>query len=240
MQEAFARARRRAGSAQWIDTCPNQLYSALTFQGGAAWRKRLLDDLGDQGPVTRLIDKRSDEELARLMANLGGHDLPSLLEAFEAIDHDRPTVFIAYTIKGFGLPLAGHKDNHAGLLTPTQMEGYRASREGARRATNGTSSRGCRSLPDANCERFLDAVPFNAPRARAGYEAPQIAVPDDAGDAEAAGDVDAAGLRADPQRARPLRASRSPTASSRRRPTSPSRPISAPGSTGAGSSPARR
>ena len=37
----------------WIDSCPNQLYSALTFQGGAAWRKRLLDELGDQGPVTR-------------------------------------------------------------------------------------------------------------------------------------------------------------------------------------------
>lgn len=28
---------------QWIDACPNQLYSALAFQGGAAWRKRLLD-----------------------------------------------------------------------------------------------------------------------------------------------------------------------------------------------------
>ncbi len=25
---------------EWIDTCPNQAYSALTFQGGAAWRKR--------------------------------------------------------------------------------------------------------------------------------------------------------------------------------------------------------
>ncbi len=32
----------------WIDSCPNQLYSALTFQGGAAWRKRLLDEIGDQ------------------------------------------------------------------------------------------------------------------------------------------------------------------------------------------------
>src|SRR5690348_9095715 len=31
----------------WIDSCPNQLYSALTFQGGTAWRKRLTDDLGD-------------------------------------------------------------------------------------------------------------------------------------------------------------------------------------------------
>ncbi len=108
---------------EWIDRCPNQLYSALTFQGGAAWRKRLLDDLGDQGPVTRLIEKRSDEELALLMSNLGGHDLPSLLAAFEeARAHDRPVCFIAYTIKGYGLPLAGHKDNHAGLMTPTQVD----------------------------------------------------------------------------------------------------------------------
>jgi pyruvate dehydrogenase E1 component len=37
---------------RWIDACPNQLYSALTFQGGAAWRRRL-DEIGDQGPVTR-------------------------------------------------------------------------------------------------------------------------------------------------------------------------------------------
>ena len=67
---------------QWIDNCPNQLYSALVFQGGAAWRKRLRDEIGDQGPVTRLIEARSDAELARLMTNLAGHDLPSLLEAF--------------------------------------------------------------------------------------------------------------------------------------------------------------
>jgi pyruvate dehydrogenase E1 component len=64
---------------EWIDACPNQLYSALTFQGGAAWRKRLLDDLGDQGEVSKLIERRSDEELSTLMGNLGGHDLPSLL-----------------------------------------------------------------------------------------------------------------------------------------------------------------
>jgi pyruvate dehydrogenase E1 component len=111
---------------EWIEACPNQLYSALTFQGGAAWRRRLTDDLGDQGAVSKLIDKRTVAELAALMGNLGGHDLPSLLEAFEAAQqHDRPVCFIAYTIKGFGLPLAGHKDNHAGLLTAPQVEGLR-------------------------------------------------------------------------------------------------------------------
>jgi pyruvate dehydrogenase E1 component len=109
---------------QWIDRCPNQLYSALVFQGGAAWRKRLSDEIGDQGPVSRLIDARSDDELARLMNNLGGHDLRAIIEAFDAIDHDRPVCFIAYTIKGYGLPLAGHKDNHAGLMTPAQMETF--------------------------------------------------------------------------------------------------------------------
>jgi pyruvate dehydrogenase E1 component len=110
---------------QWIDRCPNQLYSALVFQGGAAWRRRLIDDIGDQGPVTRLIEARSDEQLARLMTNLAGHDLPTLMDAFGRILHDRPVCFICYTIKGYGLPFAGHKDNHAGLMTPAQMESFR-------------------------------------------------------------------------------------------------------------------
>jgi pyruvate dehydrogenase E1 component len=173
MKEAF----REPGGDRlrdWIDTCPNQLYSALTFQGGAAWRKRLLDDLGDQGAVTRLIEKRSDEELARLMSNLGGHDLPSLLEAFESIDHDRPTVFIAYTIKGFGLPLAGHKDNHAGLLTPTQMDGYRATAK-VRPGHEWDKFEGL-SLPQADLERFLASVPFNA-SGRRRHDAPKVPVP---------------------------------------------------------------
>ncbi|MCX8997400.1 transketolase [Rhizobiaceae bacterium BDR2-2] len=111
----------------WIDRCPNQLYAALTFQGGAAWRQRLLDEIGDQGEVTALIGRRSDDELAALMNNLGGHCLETLTEAFDGIDHDRPTVFLAYTIKGWGTPLAGHKDNHAGLMTTAQMAGFQTA-----------------------------------------------------------------------------------------------------------------
>ena len=37
--------------------------------------------------------------------------------------------FIAYTIKGYGLPFQGHKDNHSGLMTKAQMNELRA-REG--------------------------------------------------------------------------------------------------------------
>ncbi|MGY6570996.1 MAG: 1-deoxy-D-xylulose-5-phosphate synthase N-terminal domain-containing protein, partial [Salinarimonas sp.] len=160
----------------WIDTCPNQLYSALTFQGGPAWRKRLMDDLGDQGPLTALIEKRSDAELARLMTNLAGHDLPTLLEAFEGIDHDRPVVFIAYTIKGFGLPLAGHKDNHAGLLTPTQFAAYR-EQAGVREGHEWDRFEGL-SLPEDELEAFLDKVPFRAGGERR-LSAPALPVPED-------------------------------------------------------------
>src|SRR6478736_138432 len=121
MRKAFAEP---GGGAlkKWIDECPNQLYSALCFQGGAAFRRHLRDEIGDQGAVSQLIDRRSDAELLALMSNLGGHDMASMCEAFEAIDHDRPVCFIAYTIKGVGLPFQGHKDNHAGLMTVTQME----------------------------------------------------------------------------------------------------------------------
>ncbi|MGB3279660.1 MAG: 1-deoxy-D-xylulose-5-phosphate synthase N-terminal domain-containing protein [Pseudorhodobacter sp.] len=106
---------------QWIDDCPNQLYSALTFMGGAVWRQRLMDALGDQGDVTALIEARSDDELAALMENLGGNCVETMAEAFAAIDHDRPVCFLAYTVKGWGTPIAGHKDNHGGLMNKTQM-----------------------------------------------------------------------------------------------------------------------
>ncbi len=111
----------------WISNCPNSLYSALVFQGGAAWRKRLMDDIGDQGPVTALFDRRTDQQLQELMNNLGGHCLESLVETFQSISHDRPVVFIAYTIKGWGTPLAGHKDNHAGLMTAEQMRQFQSA-----------------------------------------------------------------------------------------------------------------
>jgi len=107
----------------WIEQCPNQLYSALTFQGAAAWRARLKTDLEAFPETLGLIEALDDASLEELMGNLGGHDLPSLTQAFaKAATHDRPTLFICYTIKGHNLPLAGHKDNHAGLMTPSQMK----------------------------------------------------------------------------------------------------------------------
>lgn len=159
----------------WIDRCPNQLYSALTFQGGAAWRKRLLEDLGDQGAFMQLLEKRSDDELARLMTNLAGHDLPSILDTFEAARrHDRPVCFITYTIKGFGLPLAGHKDNHAGLMTQGQVDALR-ERMHVRAGHEWDLFDGL-ALSEPELAAFLENVPFNA-QGRRRHQAPAIAVP---------------------------------------------------------------
>ena len=120
--EAAFREKGGAALRRWIDEASNADYAALTYLGGKAWRERLLAD----APKTRpILDGRNDEELQRLMTNLAGHDIESMIEAFERCDDDRPTLFIAYTIKGFGLPFAGHKDNHAGLMNPTQMAALR-------------------------------------------------------------------------------------------------------------------
>ena len=107
----------------WIDACPNADYAALTYLGGAAWRARLVKDLGKA--IKPILDARDDAALAALMTNLGGHCLETLTEAFDGAQDDVPTMFIAYTIKGFGLPFAGHKDNHAGLMNPTQTAAFR-------------------------------------------------------------------------------------------------------------------
>ena len=171
------------------------------------------------------------------MTNLGGHDLPSLLEAFEqARTHDRPVCFIAYTIKGFGLPLAGHKDNHAGLMTPAQMEALRQAMQCAK----GHEWEPFEGLDVPGELAASSQQVRSVQQAGGGVTRPRIDVPDAAGRRGAAGDVDAGGLRpADATRSARATAT-SPRASSPPRPMSRSRPISAPGSTGAGCSRARR
>lgn len=144
---------------KWIDDCPNQLYSALTFMGGAVWRKRLVDELGDQGDVTALIERRSDAELAALMENLGGNCVQTMAETFAAIDHNQPVCFLAYTIKGWGTPIAGHKDNHGGLMNKSQMAEWQQHMG----VPPGAEWEPFATVEDAaELQRFLGNVPFFA------------------------------------------------------------------------------
>jgi pyruvate dehydrogenase E1 component len=158
-EAAFARPGGDALRA-WIDDCPNSLYASLTFQGGEAWRTALLADLGRSAALRAIIDPLTDDELAALMTNLGGHDIETMLEALSAAEAegDRPTCFIAYTIKGMGLPFAGHKDNHSGLMTREQMEAFRATMR-VRPGHEWDAFEGL-DLPAGVLRDFIDGCPF--------------------------------------------------------------------------------
>ena len=178
LQAAF---QRPGGDAlrRWIDDCPNSLYSAITFQGGAAWRQALLAELGREQGVRTIIDPLSDDELAGLMTNLGGHDVDYLIEQFRAADAagDQPTCFIAYTVKGMGLPFAGHKDNHSGLMTRDQMDAFRAGMR-IRDGHEWDIAEGL-DLTGPAFQAVIDSAPFAAPLTPAGrrLSAPPIHVP---------------------------------------------------------------
>ena len=122
-----------------------------------------------------IIHRRDDETLARLMTNLGGHDMDTILEAFESAPNDRPCCFIAYTIKGHGLPFAGHKDNHSGLMNKSQMDAFRAQM-GINQGEEWDPFAGLDMAPHT-LRQFLDTVPFNA-RGRRKLTAAPVPTPD--------------------------------------------------------------
>jgi pyruvate dehydrogenase E1 component len=176
LEAAFARP---GGSSLrgWVDECPNSMYSALTFQGGAAWRQAILADMSKSRGVRGIIDPLSDDELAALMTNLAGHDLATLTEAFRAATKtDQPTCFLAYTIKGMGLPFAGHKDNHAGMMSVEQMEIFRAGMN-VRMGHEWDRFEGL--AQPAAVERFAAGVPYATPLTPHGrrLEAAPVPVP---------------------------------------------------------------
>jgi len=177
LEAAFAREGGEALRA-WIDDCPNSLYSALTFQGGASWRQALLADLG-RSKARAIIDTLSDDDLGALMTNLGGHDIETVIDTLRAeTGGDQPTCFIAYTIKGMGLPFAGHKDNHAGLMTTEQMEVFRSAM-GIRPGHEWDMFEGL-DVPERELRAFLNACPFATPLTPQGrfLSAPAVPVPD--------------------------------------------------------------
>jgi pyruvate dehydrogenase E1 component len=158
----------------WIDACPNSLYSALVYKGGEGWRKHLTGDLGHLAGIRAFLAEHDDQRLHEVMTNLAGHDMSSVLEAFHAIEDDRPTCFIAYTIKGFGLPFAGHKDNHAGLMNESQMAVFQQSMQ----VPAGSEWDRFAGLEASESEiaAFLETVPFAARGAR-HLKAPPVPVP---------------------------------------------------------------
>ncbi|MEV1292555.1 pyruvate dehydrogenase [Pseudonocardia sp. NPDC049635] len=120
LHELFARPGGEA-LRERIDAMPNPEYQRLLRCDAAEVRKRLPDGVPDEAGLAGLIDGLDDATLLAAVRNLGGHDPAALGEAFEAIDDTRPTVILAYTVKGHGLATAGHPQNHGSLLSAEQM-----------------------------------------------------------------------------------------------------------------------
>ncbi len=105
-----------------IDEMSNPEYQRLLRSGPAELRARLPGEGPLREPLTSLVGELDDASLHAAIRDLGGHDLGDLIEAFGTVDPDRPTAIIAYTIKGYGLPIEGHPRNHAALLTSAQYQ----------------------------------------------------------------------------------------------------------------------
>ena len=121
-----------------------------------------------------LIASFDDDALAALMTNLGGHCIETLTDAFAAAQDARPTLFIAYTIKGYGLPFAGHKDNHAGLMNPAQIDALRQSL-GIPEGAEWDKFAGLGDNAAAALQAVIDRSPLRRPRP--SHSADPIALP---------------------------------------------------------------
>lgn len=111
----------------WIDSMNNERYQAVFGLPVENIREFFLEGAPDS--VREFCARYSDEELKELVTDLGGHDVEALLDAYEQCDlvADRPSVVFAYTVKGWGLPLAGNPRNHSMLMTKEQIDALRSS-----------------------------------------------------------------------------------------------------------------
>ena len=143
-----------------LDAMTNEAYQSIFVLEGSSFREKFLHDADPA--VRRLAGQLPDEELKRLVTDLGGHDLGLLLETFVECDKalDRPSAVFAYTIKGWGLPMAGNPLNHAALLTPDQIDEFRSE------VGLDPSNEWDRLAPDSAAGRLCDAVggDINNPR----------------------------------------------------------------------------
>ena len=116
LEDLFARPGGDALRTRILDM-PNPEYQRLLRCTADEVRTRLPGSGPDAQTIADLIADLDDTVLTESIRNLGGHDLDALREAYSRIDDTRPTVIVAYTVKGFGLPTQGHPQNHSSLLT---------------------------------------------------------------------------------------------------------------------------
>lgn len=129
LQEYFERP-NGARLRERIDVMTNDEYqSLLRIADGNSVREHLARTNGSvDHELMSLLGDCPAGEMRRLLGDLGGHDLEMILDAYEQADRvrNKPVVIIAYTIKGWGLPIAGDPLNHSMLLSTKQMDALQA------------------------------------------------------------------------------------------------------------------
>ncbi|MEP7091943.1 MAG: transketolase C-terminal domain-containing protein, partial [Nocardioidaceae bacterium] len=104
-----------------LEQMPNEEYQWMLRAASPEVADRILAGGGSQ-ELRSLLSSIPTGELAAAVRDLGGHDLGLLVDTFNSVDTDRPTIVFAYTVKGRGLPTEGHPNNHSALLTAAQMQ----------------------------------------------------------------------------------------------------------------------
>jgi pyruvate dehydrogenase E1 component len=112
-----------------IDRMPNDEYQALLRMRSP---EQIVDQLcrlpeGRDAVLATLLQGETERDIHGLISDLGGHDLKKLLDAFREANRitGRPVAIVAYTVKGWGLPIAGDPANHSRLLTAEQIDELR-------------------------------------------------------------------------------------------------------------------
>ncbi|ETX01883.1 MAG: hypothetical protein ETSY2_36505 [Candidatus Entotheonella gemina] len=136
LQEAFFRdPALPSGSGQclkdWLDSCRLSQYQTLMSRPGAELRHTLTQFGLQQGvDMDRALQRLDDHQLKDLVYNIGGHDIRQILHTLaHAVHVPGPLMILAYTTKGWGLPIAGHLENHAAVLTDGQLADLQAAHD---------------------------------------------------------------------------------------------------------------
>ena len=112
-----------------LETMSSRDYQRLLRLPAGAVRKTLVTSVDGtlDADLDRMLGDVADDALSALVADVGGHDLAAILEALGDLDGDRgrPTVILAHTIKGWGLPSAADPLNHTMVTSPAQITALR-------------------------------------------------------------------------------------------------------------------
>jgi pyruvate dehydrogenase E1 component len=113
-----------------LESMGNAEYQSLLRLPPAGARKAVIATAAGEtdAAVDRLLGDLTDEAVHALVADVGGHDLASILDAYEEAGRKRsgPCVILADTIKGWGYPFGGDPMNHSALVTQGQLDEMRA------------------------------------------------------------------------------------------------------------------